>query len=164
VRHAGRTLFERQELPLGRGTDMLYTSLVDRKGRLWVGSWGGLLRLEAGRWTRLTTSDGLLHNRVSQLAEARDGSLWIGYVEPLGVSQLVSDGGRRTWRHFSSKDGLRSDAVSFIGADLRGWTWVGTDQGVDVLDGRSWRHFDHTDGLVWTTATPFGPIRTAACG
>jgi signal transduction histidine kinase/ligand-binding sensor domain-containing protein/CheY-like chemotaxis protein len=149
VRRGGRTLFERQELPLGRGTDMLYTSLVDRKGRLWVGSWGGLLRLEAGRWTRLITSDGLLHNRVSQLAEARDGSLWVGYVEPLGVSQLVSDGGRRTWRHFSSKNGLRSDAVSFIGADLRGWTWVGTDQGVDVFDGRSWRHFDHTDGLVW---------------
>jgi len=155
VRLEGRTLFERQELPLGRGTDLLYTSLVDRGGRLWVGSWGGLLRLEAGRWTRLTTGDGLLHNRVGQLAEAKDGSLWVGYVEPLGVSQLVSDRSHRTWRHFSSKNGLRSDAVSFIGADPRGWTWVGTDQGVDVFDGRSWRHFDHTDGLVWDDCNAF---------
>jgi signal transduction histidine kinase/ligand-binding sensor domain-containing protein/CheY-like chemotaxis protein len=155
VRRGGRTLFEQQELPPGRGTDLLYTSLVDRKGRLWVGTWGGLLRLEAGRWTRLTTSDGLLHNRVSQLAEAKDGSLWIGYVEPLGVSQLVFDGGHRTWRHFTSKDGLRSEAVSFIGCDPRGWTWVGTDQGVDVFDGHSWRHFDHTDGLAWDDCNAF---------
>jgi signal transduction histidine kinase/ligand-binding sensor domain-containing protein/CheY-like chemotaxis protein len=155
VRRGGRMLFERQELPPGRGTDLLYTSLVDRKGRLWVGSWGGLLRMEAGRWTRLTTSDGLLHNRVTQLAEAKDGSLWVGYAEPLGVSQLRSDGARQTWRHFSSKDGLRSDAVSFIGSDPRGWTWVGTDQGVDVFDGRTWRHLDHTDGLVWDDCNAF---------
>jgi ligand-binding sensor domain-containing protein len=155
VRRGGRTLFAREELPQERGTDLVYTSLVDRAGRLWAGTWGGLLRLEAGRWTRLTTSDGLLNNRVSQLAEAKDGSLWVGYAEPLGVSHLVSEGGRRTWRHFSSKDGLRSDAVSFIGCDRRGWIWIGTDRGVDVFDGRSWRPFDHTDGLVWDDCNAF---------
>ena len=149
--------FERQTLPPGHEIEYVETSLVDRKGRLWVGGWGGLLRLEAGRWTRLTTADGLLHDRVGKLAEAQDGSLWISYVEPVGVSQLVFDGPRPRWRHFSSKDGLRSGKVFFIGCDRRGWTWFGSDQGVDILAGSLWRHLDRTDGLVWddTNANAF---------
>ena len=157
VSRRGSLRFERQTLPSERETEYVETSLVDRKGRLWVGGWGGLLRLEAGRWTRLTTADGLLHDRVGKLAEARDGSLWISYAEPVGVSQLVFDGPRPRWRHFSSKDGLRSGKIYFIGCDRRGWIWFGSDQGVDILDGRFWRHLDHTDGLVWddTNANAF---------
>ena len=147
---SGRTFrFERQELPLESGPDFIYTILVDRRGRVWAGSARGLLLLEAGRWSRLRVGDGLLSNRVSHLAEGMDGSLWVGYSDSVGVSQLVSDGDRRRWRHFSSKDGLNSNKTFFLGCDLRGRTWCGTDQGVDVFDGSSWRHFDHTDGLAW---------------
>jgi signal transduction histidine kinase/ligand-binding sensor domain-containing protein/ActR/RegA family two-component response regulator len=158
ARSRGRSFrFERQTLPSEHKTEYIETSLVDRKGRLWVGGWGGLLRFEADRWTRLTKADGLLHDRVSKLAEAQDGSLWISYVEPVGVSQLVFDGPHPRWRHFSTKDGLRSGKVFFIGCDRRGWTWFGSDQGVDILDGNSWRHLDRTDGLVWddTNANAF---------
>jgi ligand-binding sensor domain-containing protein len=130
-RGGGSLRFERQRLPAEGKTEYVETSLVDRTGRLWVGGWGGLLRLEAGRWTRFTAADGLLNDRVSKLAEAPDGSLWISYAEPVGVSQLVFDGQRPRWRHFSSKDGLRSGKVFFIGCDRRGWTWFGSDQGVD---------------------------------
>jgi signal transduction histidine kinase/CheY-like chemotaxis protein/ligand-binding sensor domain-containing protein len=156
-RGGGSLRFERQRLPAEGKTEYVETSLVDRTGRLWVGGWGGLLRLEAGRWTRFTAADGLLNDRVSKLAEAPDGSLWISYAEPVGVSQLVFDGQRPRWRHFSSKDGLRSGKVFFIGCDRRGWTWFGSDQGVDLLDGRLWRHFDRTDGLIWddTNANAF---------
>jgi signal transduction histidine kinase/ligand-binding sensor domain-containing protein/CheY-like chemotaxis protein len=157
VSRGGSLRFERQTLPSERKTEYVETSLVDRKGRLWVGGWGGLLRLEAGRWTRLTTADGLLHDRVSKLAEAQDGSLWISYAEPVGVSLLAFDGQHPRWRHFSNKDGLRSGTVFFIGCDRRGWTWFGSDQGVDILDGGLWRHMDRTDGLVWddTNANAF---------
>ena len=153
----GSIHFERQTLPSERRTEYVETSLVDRKGRLWVGGWGGLLRLEAGKWIRLTMADGLLHDRVSKLAEAQDGSLWVSYAESAGVSQLVLDGQHPRWRHFSSKDGLRSGKVFFIGCDRRGWTWFGSDQGVDILDGSLWRHLDRTDGLVWddTNANAF---------
>jgi signal transduction histidine kinase/ligand-binding sensor domain-containing protein len=142
--------FERETLPLERGPDFVLTSQVDRKGRLWVGTTGGLLRLEAGRWTRFTTSAGLLHNSVAHLGEASDGSLWVAYMEPVGVSHLIADNGEHpNWRHFSLKDGLRSKQCYFVGCDSRGWVWFGTDKGVDVFDGSSFRHFDHTDGLAW---------------
>jgi len=153
----GSLRFERQALPSENESEYIETSLVDRKGRLWAGGWGGLLRLEAGRWTRLTAADGLLHDRVSHLAEAQDGSLWISYAEAPGVSQLALDGEHLRWRHFSNRDELRPAKIFFVGCDLRGRTWFGGDRGVDVFDGSSWRHLDHTDGLAWddTNANAF---------
>ena len=157
VSRAGSLRFERETLPSGREPEIVDTSLVDRKGRLWVGGSGGLLRFDSGRWTRFSTSDGLLHGRVSKLAEALDGTLWISYADAAGVSQLGFDGQRPRWRHFSNQDGLRAGTVYFIGCDRRGRIWFGGDQGVDVLDDRRWRHLDRTDGLIWddTNANAF---------
>ncbi|MGO9229510.1 MAG: two-component regulator propeller domain-containing protein [Bryobacteraceae bacterium] len=149
VNRGGSLRFERQALPAERGAEYIETSLVDRRGRLWLGGWGGLLRLEEGKWVRLTPAEGLLHSRVGKLAEAQDGSLWISYTEPAGVSQLVYDGQHPRWRHFPSKDNVLERSILFIGCDRRGWTWFGTDQGVEVLNGSQWRHLDHTDGLIW---------------
>ena len=164
VHRGGRTFFAREELPQERGTDLVYTSLVDHAGRLWVGTWGGLLRLEAGRWTRLTTSDGLLHNRVSQLAEAKDGSLWVGYAEPLGVSHLVSGGGRR--RGNTSPAKMVCGRMRYPSSDATGGVGPGWEQtnastfSMEVPGGTS------TTPTAWfgTTATPFGPTPTAASG
>jgi signal transduction histidine kinase/ligand-binding sensor domain-containing protein/ActR/RegA family two-component response regulator len=157
VGSAGSLRFERQTLPLERGSEHIDTSLVDRKGRLWVGGSGGLLRLEAGRWTRLTKADGLPFDQVAKLAEAPDGSLWISYTQPGVVSQLVFDGQLPRWRNLSNRDGLRSEIIYFVGCDRRGWTWFGGDQGVDILDGSRWRHLDRNDGLIWndTNANAF---------
>ena len=141
--------FQLQDLSLERGADFFYTCFADRQGRLWAAGWGGLLRLQDGRWTRFTTSNGLLHNRIYNLAEARDGSLWIGYSESLGISHLVFEGDKARWRHFTRQDGLHSLKVFFLASDVRGCIWVGTDLGLDVFDGKVWRHFDHTDGLAW---------------
>ncbi len=139
--------FEREILPEESKPDFIYDSLLDRKGRLWVASWNGLMRLEKGVWTRLRVKDGLLSDHIRYLTEGRDGSLWIGYFDPVGVSQLVNTGDGLGWKHFSHKDGLRSDTAFFLGSDVRGWIWVGTDKGVEVYDGSSWQHLDETDGL-----------------
>jgi signal transduction histidine kinase/CheY-like chemotaxis protein len=151
----GRIRFERQKLPRQGGADFIYVILADRKGRVWAGTRSGLLQLEDGRWSRLTTTGGLLHNRVRRLAEGSDGSIWIAYEQPMGVSRIVADGGRFELRHFSLGDGMRSKQVFSLGCDFQGRIWCGTDRGVDVFDGGSWRHFDHTDGLVWDDCNAF---------
>ena len=145
----GRYVFTRQNLHLERGLDYHYTSLVDSRGRLWVGTWGGLLRLEGDRWVRMTTREGLASNRVSYLSESKDGSLWIGYIDAVGLSQMRTNGGAPSFRHFTTRQGLRSDKVFFTGFDTRGWMWVGTDVGVEIFDGEKWRFLDHNDGLAW---------------
>ncbi|HYL79393.1 MAG TPA: two-component regulator propeller domain-containing protein, partial [Candidatus Acidoferrum sp.] len=149
VSSRGSIRFERRELSLEPGAEFFYDCLVDRKGRLWMAGWAGLLRLEDGRLTRYTTRDGLLQNRAQHIAEGKDGSIWVAYSDALGVSQLTPDGAMPQWRHFALQDGLRSLKVFSLGSDVRGWIWSGTDRGVDVFDGRGWRHFDHTDGLSW---------------
>jgi signal transduction histidine kinase/ligand-binding sensor domain-containing protein/ActR/RegA family two-component response regulator len=143
----GTIHLQREKLPAERRPDFIFASLLDRKGRLWVATWYGLLRLENGRWTRLTTKDGLLSEHVPYLAEGVDGSLWIGYFDPVGLTQLVSEGDNLHWRHFSPQDGLGSGKAFFLGCDVRGWIWFGTDKGVEVFDGSNWRHLDQTDGL-----------------
>jgi signal transduction histidine kinase/CheY-like chemotaxis protein/sugar lactone lactonase YvrE len=145
---AGAIHFIRERLPGERKPDFVSTSLLDRKGRLWVAAWDGLLRFENGAWKRLRKEDGLLSDHVSYLAEGADGSLWIGYFDPVGLSQLVSRDDKQSWRHFAPGSGPESGKAFFLGCDVRGRIYFGTDKGVDVFDGSGWRHLDQTDGLV----------------
>ena len=58
------------------------------------------------------------------------------------------DGDRIKVRHFGEQDGMTAAKAYFVGFDLRGWLWVGTDMGVDRYDGETWLHLDKTDGLA----------------
>jgi ligand-binding sensor domain-containing protein/signal transduction histidine kinase len=51
---------------------------VDRRGELWAGSPNALTVLRAGRFRSYTSAAGLFDEAVAAIAEARDGSLWIG--------------------------------------------------------------------------------------
>ena len=141
--------FERQVPPGTREHTMFFRFLGDRQGRVWVGSVNGLFRWEAGSWTRFSTADGLKANAITHVSQADDGSIWIAYREPIGLSRMTFSFGKTEIRHFSKKDGLPSDYVLFLGRDARGQTWVGTDYGVAVRAGDRWIVYTHEDGLVW---------------
>jgi signal transduction histidine kinase/ligand-binding sensor domain-containing protein/CheY-like chemotaxis protein len=141
--------FERQVPPGTQEGAMFFRFLGDREGRMWVGSVQGLFRWEAGVWTRFSTADGLRSNAITHVIEADDGSIWIAYREPIGLSRMTFAHGGTQVRHFSKKDGLLSDYVLFLGRDSHGQIWVGTDYGVAVLAGGQWIVYTHEDGLVW---------------
>jgi signal transduction histidine kinase/ligand-binding sensor domain-containing protein/CheY-like chemotaxis protein len=141
--------FERQ-VPPGTGErTMFFRFLGDRQGRLWVGSMNGLFRWEAGRWTRFSTADGLRADAITHVSQADDGSIWIAYREPVGLSRITLSSGKPEIRHFSQKDGLPSDYVLFLGQDSRGQTWVGTDYGAAVWAGGKFIIYTHEAGLIW---------------
>ncbi len=59
--------------------DQVLSLLADRRGRLWIGTWGGgLVRFEAGKFTRYSGEDGLPGELISALHEDRLGRLWVG--------------------------------------------------------------------------------------
>ncbi|MBB3228518.1 signal transduction histidine kinase/ligand-binding sensor domain-containing protein/CheY-like chemotaxis protein [Luteibacter sp. Sphag1AF] len=61
----------------------------DHEGRLWAGGGNGVDVLADGRWTRLSTRDGLLWNETNHgafLADT-DGSVWIG--APVGITHVL---------------------------------------------------------------------------
>jgi signal transduction histidine kinase/CheY-like chemotaxis protein/ligand-binding sensor domain-containing protein len=145
--------FRRQQVSQSDQRQMFFRHPVDRLGRLWVGGSRGLARFADGRWVRSTARDGLLNDSVSSLAETPDGALWGGYREAAGISRITFRNDRIELEHFTQRNGLRSDQALFLGVDTRGWLSVGTDDSVDVFDGRAWRHFDRSNGLIWNDCT-----------
>jgi signal transduction histidine kinase/ActR/RegA family two-component response regulator len=128
----------------------------DAQGRIWTAGTGGATFYDHGKWTRLTTKDGLRANELATLAPANDGSVWVGYRDMLGLSHLIPDGAKWKLQNYSTTNGLRSDDSVFLGIDNAGSVWSGTDAGVDVFDGSSWRHYGQTDGLVWDDTDSHG--------
>jgi signal transduction histidine kinase/ligand-binding sensor domain-containing protein/CheY-like chemotaxis protein len=145
----GKVRFERQIPPSASGTELYFRIFVDHLGRVWIGSMIGAYCWDAGKWTRFTTADGLKSNGVTSFAETRDGAIWMGYREPVGLTRMTFPAGRIHLEHFSRSSGLRSDYILFLGIDAKGTLWVGTDDGIDLYKGGSWTHFGRDDGLVW---------------
>jgi len=149
VAEGRRMHFERVQLPSSTPDEIFFDGMADRQGRFWLGGTRGLAMLEKGHWRRFTTKDGLPTNYIGYITQAKDDSLWIGYREPYGASRITLDGGHLGVRTFTEKDGLGSNKAYFVGADLAGRIWFGSDRGVDSYDGVRWHHYDQQDGLIW---------------
>ena len=145
----GKVRFERQIPTSSTGHELYFRIFVDHLGRVWIGSMIGAFCWDAGKWTRYTTADGLKSNGVTSFAETRDGAIWMGYREPVGLSRMTFPAGKPHLDHFSRSTGLRSDYILFLGLDAKGNLWAGTDDGIDVYKGASWTHYGRDDGLVW---------------
>lgn len=58
--------------------DRIQTLLIDSRGALWVGSWGGLLRRRAGESRFEPVAPSLKGEIVTRLFESSDGRIWVG--------------------------------------------------------------------------------------
>jgi diguanylate cyclase (GGDEF)-like protein len=117
--------------------------LADRKGRLWIGTWGGgLTLLEGGRFTRFSAAEGLPSDLIAAIFEDRQGRIWVG-TDGGGAARL--DG--RRFVAIPSRDALGKQ-VRAIAEDDTGM-WLGSEAGLVHL-----RHdgtlvsYTETQGLV----------------
>ncbi len=116
------------------GHDWVMALAADERGGLWIGSFGNGLAYRAadGSLAYLTTAEGLLDNRMRDLALDPDGSLWV--ANEAGLVRIVSG---RVAQVIDAREGLPGAVVSvFVDA----WSHprrviVGTTQGVAVYDG-----------------------------
>lgn len=116
------------------------TAVVEYKGIIWAGSWGGGLGvLRDGRWERYTSADSPLPvDWISDLAADSDG-VWIASY---GAGLVRFGNGDRT-AYTQANSGLPSDWVTRLLRDGEGGLWVGTERaGVAYLgaDGR-WKRY-----------------------
>ena len=131
--------FERD--PISQPDEIFFQVLNGRAGRLWAAGSRGLLLRDGDNWTRLTNEE------VSHIAEARDGSIWMGNREKGRVSFARLREG--VWTIHQAPASVTADVCYSLGFDAADNLWVGTDNGVRVLDHGAWRRYRRPDGLSW---------------
>jgi signal transduction histidine kinase/ligand-binding sensor domain-containing protein/ActR/RegA family two-component response regulator len=141
--------FVRQDVPGIAPEEAFYQIVEDSAGRIWASGTHGLACYDHGAWRRYTTRDGLRSDVTGPLAALPDGSLWIGYRDPLGLSHLIRSGAQENLVPIGLVDGLNSAGVNFLGTATDGSLWLGGDTGAEVYMAGKWRHYGQFDGLVW---------------
>ncbi len=96
----------------------------DRAGAIWLGCDRGLLRYDAGRFTRYTRPDGLAHDEVRALAQDRSGTIYIG---TFGGGLNCFQAGR--FSGYTRRDGLPDNHVTALWVDRDDTLWIGTVNG-----------------------------------
>ncbi len=128
----------------------------DTEARLWLGTEAGLLRFDAAAGTVLQRyvpdpkrDDALPNGQVNAVCQSRDGALWVSTLQGIARFDGVHDRFQIYGENSDPRHGLSSDAVlSCLGA-ADGRLWVGTDNGLDLIDpkGGEVRHFGLGNGL-----------------
>jgi ligand-binding sensor domain-containing protein/anti-sigma regulatory factor (Ser/Thr protein kinase) len=121
---------EKEGVP--QGTD--FALLVDRRGRLWMGTSNGLALVEkpgSERFSVRTYSaeKGLASNRIYCLVEDDLGRIYAGTQK--GVDRLDPETGNI--KHFSTSDGLAHGELNTATKDSAGNLWFATTQGLSRL-------------------------------
>jgi len=112
------TLYDSRNTPVIREPDILVL-FEDRTGALWMGTRGaGLVRYQAGTFTRFGTESGLPHEVVYAIYEDAAGRLWAG--TEAGVVRREGD-------RFAAPPGLEAPHVIMAIAEAEGAVWLGTD-------------------------------------
>ena len=133
--------------------NFVYSSIVeDRKGFLWIGTYGGGLNkmdVEKGTFTSYTAQGNagksLSNNIVFSIYEDRQGLIWVGTNQGLNV--LNPENG--SVRFYSLDDGLPNEVIYGIVPDNSGNLWLSTNRGISCFDptNETFKNYDVHDGL-----------------
>ncbi len=103
--------------------------LQDRQNRLWVGTLGGLCRLNADNtWQHYPAVNGL----VRSLFEDDDGIIWVGTMD--GLLRLDPDREQVSHYQHSDASGMLGNNIFSIFQDHSGVLWFGTNEGLNRLE------------------------------
>lgn len=115
---------------------------LDRNGNLWVGTSGGLSRLEGDRFVT-TPFDGSHDLDVRCFLEDREGNLWVGTNN--GLIRFRDD----RFTMYGRTEGLPSDQPIAVHQDRRGEIWVGYhNSGLVEFREKGYRVYTTQDGLA----------------
>ena len=112
---------------VGYNPNYIVSMVVDAKGVVWCGTWGGgLSRFDGKTWTTYTTKEGLPGNHVFMLKITKDGQLWVGTNKGLAIPNADMT----SFKVMTKAQGLYADNVFSMTQAPDGSLWVGSFGGV----------------------------------
>ncbi|HEX3560099.1 MAG TPA: two-component regulator propeller domain-containing protein [Pyrinomonadaceae bacterium] len=137
-----------EEFPAGRAPSAFSE---DAAGNVWLGFYrGDVARYAEGKFTLMTSADGLPEGFVTAIHSDRAGRLWIA-SNGGGLSRVDDPTAEHpAFVNYTTASGLSSNNVRAITEDEEGRIYVGTVRGVDRLspDTGRVRHYTMADGLA----------------
>lgn len=129
--------------------DWILAQYVDRAGNLWIGTNGGLNKLQTPRKKVAHVKNirgdahSLIHNNVNAITQDREGKLWIGTEQGVSVFDKQAHWLANYTNAPNDANSLSQNYVQALHEDKNGEMWIGTfGKGVSRLD-RSRRTFTH---------------------
>ncbi len=157
----------------GLASDYVGSSYQAADGAMWFGTDFGVSRFDGRDFFTLTHQQGLPEGQVNAITGEANGVMWFGTTEglcrydPRGEREEPS-GSSLVTRHlplatrqvrapmfmtFTTNNGLAGNFVRSLAWDHRGRLWVGTQQGLSILEGTNLVSFAQTV----SNAVPGGP-------
>jgi len=137
--------FENFGVKEGLPTHKIHCVLPASDGKLWIGTWKGLVVREDGQFRRIGVEDGLSQQMVVCMVEdPRTGDLWIGTMR--GLNRYSA--GRITV-FTQTSCGLPNNVI--YGLEILGETlWVATAAGLGAMDLKTghWSIYDHNNTVM----------------
>jgi diguanylate cyclase (GGDEF)-like protein len=153
----------------GLPSDLCTSALLeDREGSLWLGLLdAGAVQLRDGKFSVFGKSEGLSGNYIGEVAEAPDGSMWIG-ADYNGLNRLYPDGRVEV---LDKRTGLPDQPVYSLLVSRDGSLWIGYRRGTlahlngghvevyqdpEAADASLNSLFQDRDGHIWVGFNPKG--------
>jgi ligand-binding sensor domain-containing protein len=108
--------------------------IQDKNGKIWIASFNGIFRYDGKAFTNITRL--VTSTRFFSLLEDKKGNFWFGSI---GSGFYYYDG--KTFRNFTTKDGLLNNEIVCIYEDKIGNIWFGANGGASRYDGKSFQNF-----------------------
>lgn len=127
--------FENYTSENGLNAVIVYETMVDREGNVWLGTLGGGANIFLGNlFQNYSVDTGLANNVIVGFEEDHLGNIWIatygGGIHKYDGSEL---------EHYSQADGLVDDKVYVIMQDSRNRLWIGTRTGISIYEDGEFR-------------------------
>lgn len=120
-------------VPLGRPQPIVRAMLLDRDERLWLAQEGGVLvrvGTDGKNASLLATTNGLSRAPALEMVQARDGAVWISYLDGV-VCRVLGDSVTR----YEETNRLAASTPVCLAAAVRGEIWFARGGQVGVIEG-----------------------------